>query len=351
MIRKLPTIRMTTTALEPAAETDEARERARARRTGRCARTRSTSCASARDGMLAGLELEDDGFRGDDTPHLRTDHPHRHGHVPYRGPWTSTASSCATPGRGAGSKSSPPGPGGRGSRSLAPAEIDEFVALYQRTAAQLSHARGYYDDPGLTARLTTLVASANAALYGTRPASLRGLRRFFTETFPAAIWYSRRFVLASAALMFVPMIVLRRVDRELRARARRRGPQGAAGSAARVALRGLLLVEARVRVLDAGADQQHPGVVPRVRRWRAAVPRHRGDPRAERHQRRHRRRAVRARAGGRQVLRTDPAARPARAHQRDDRGRGRVAHRLGDHRARRPASRPPRSPRRVGGRS
>ena len=94
-----------------------------------------------------------------------------------------------------------------GSRSLAPAEIDEFVALYQRTAAQLSHARGYYDDPGLTARLTTLVASANAALYGTRPASLRGLGRFFTETFPAAIWYSRRFVLASAALMFVPMLI------------------------------------------------------------------------------------------------------------------------------------------------
>jgi uncharacterized membrane protein SpoIIM required for sporulation len=94
-----------------------------------------------------------------------------------------------------------------GSRSLAPAEIDEFVALYQRTAAQLSHARGYYDDPGLTARLTTLVASANAALYGTRPFSVRGLGRFFTETFPAAIWYSRRFVLASAALMFVPMLI------------------------------------------------------------------------------------------------------------------------------------------------
>jgi uncharacterized membrane protein SpoIIM required for sporulation len=95
-----------------------------------------------------------------------------------------------------------------GSRSLAPSEIDEFVALYQRAAAQLSHARGYYDDPGLTARLTTLVASANASLYGTRPASVRGLGRFFTETFPAAVWYSRRFVLASAALMFVPMLLL-----------------------------------------------------------------------------------------------------------------------------------------------
>src|SRR4029077_16237722 len=93
------------------------------------------------------------------------------------------------------------------SRALAPGEIDEFVALYQRTAAPLSYARGYYDDPGLTARLTTLVAAANAALYGTRPASTRGFGRFFTETFPAAVWYSRRFVLASAALMFVPAIL------------------------------------------------------------------------------------------------------------------------------------------------
>ncbi len=39
------------------------------------------------------LELEDDGFGGDDPAHLWTDHPYRHGHVPYRGPWTSTASS------------------------------------------------------------------------------------------------------------------------------------------------------------------------------------------------------------------------------------------------------------------
>ncbi len=93
------------------------------------------------------------------------------------------------------------------SRSLGANEIDEFVALYQRTAAQLSYARGYYNDPGLTARLTTLVAAANAALYGIHPVSTRGLRRFFTETFPAAIWYSRRFVLASAALLFVPMIL------------------------------------------------------------------------------------------------------------------------------------------------
>jgi uncharacterized membrane protein SpoIIM required for sporulation len=93
-----------------------------------------------------------------------------------------------------------------GQRRLAGWEVDELVALYQRTAAQLSHARTYYDDPGLTARLTTLVASANAAIYGGRGGSIRSLGRFFTDTFPAAVYVNRRFIAAAAALMFVPAL-------------------------------------------------------------------------------------------------------------------------------------------------
>jgi uncharacterized membrane protein SpoIIM required for sporulation len=95
-----------------------------------------------------------------------------------------------------------------GRRSLGPVEVDELVALYQRTAAQLSYARVYYDEPGLTARLTTLVATAGAAIYGTHPVSGRAIGRFFTETFPAAVWVSRRFIAASAALLLVPAIVV-----------------------------------------------------------------------------------------------------------------------------------------------
>src|SRR4051795_4508529 len=95
-----------------------------------------------------------------------------------------------------------------GQRALAPAEVDELVALYQRTSAQLSHARTYYDDPGLTSRLTTLVAAANAAIYGSQPASLKAFGRFFTETFPAAVYVNRRFIAAAAALMFVPALAL-----------------------------------------------------------------------------------------------------------------------------------------------
>jgi uncharacterized membrane protein SpoIIM required for sporulation len=95
-----------------------------------------------------------------------------------------------------------------GQRTLAPAEVDELVALYQRTSAQLSHARTYYEDPGLTSRLTTLVAAANAAIYGSQPASFRSLGRFFSETFPAAVYVNRRFIAASAALLFVPMLAM-----------------------------------------------------------------------------------------------------------------------------------------------
>jgi len=95
-----------------------------------------------------------------------------------------------------------------GTRALAPSEVDELVALYQRTSAQLSHARTYYDDPGLTSRLTTLVAAANAAIYGSQPASFRALGHFFSETFPAAVYVNRRFIAAAAALMLVPALVM-----------------------------------------------------------------------------------------------------------------------------------------------
>jgi uncharacterized membrane protein SpoIIM required for sporulation len=96
----------------------------------------------------------------------------------------------------------------RSRATLTPAEVDELVALYQRTSAQLSHARSYFDDPGLTGRLTTLVASANAAIYGARRGARRSLRTFFTETFPAAVYVSRRFIAVAAALMFIPALAI-----------------------------------------------------------------------------------------------------------------------------------------------
>ena len=94
----------------------------------------------------------------------------------------------------------------RGVRRLSATDIDELVRLYQRTSSHLSYARTYFGDSALTARLTSLVGRAHAVIYGTRRRSLRAFGRFFTTTFPAAVWDTRRFVAASAALFFVPAV-------------------------------------------------------------------------------------------------------------------------------------------------
>jgi uncharacterized membrane protein SpoIIM required for sporulation len=96
---------------------------------------------------------------------------------------------------------------GRDLKRLRGDELDELVRLYQRVSAQLSYAQTYYRDPALTARLSGAVASAAAVLHGTRPRTLRAFGQFLAVSFPAAVWHSRRFMLASALLLFVPAIV------------------------------------------------------------------------------------------------------------------------------------------------
>jgi uncharacterized membrane protein SpoIIM required for sporulation len=98
--------------------------------------------------------------------------------------------------------------GARGANKLSAEEIDELVRLYQRTSSHLSFVRTYYRDPGLTARLTGLVASAGSVVYGSRPKTLRAVGRFFTATFPGALWHNRRFIAVAAALFFVPAIAI-----------------------------------------------------------------------------------------------------------------------------------------------
>ncbi len=97
---------------------------------------------------------------------------------------------------------------GRGRARLGPAKVDELVQLYQRASTNLSHARTQQADPALIARLTRLVANARGVLYGTRSRSWAGVARFFTTSFPAAVWHARRFVAASALLLFVPAALM-----------------------------------------------------------------------------------------------------------------------------------------------
>ncbi len=98
--------------------------------------------------------------------------------------------------------------GRNGGRSLEPDELDELVHLYQRVSGHLAHARVAYRDPSLVARLTTVVADANAAIYSTRTSTGAAIRRFVFASFPGAVWRIRRFVLASALLTLVPGILV-----------------------------------------------------------------------------------------------------------------------------------------------
>ena len=94
---------------------------------------------------------------------------------------------------------------GRRLRRLSPEELDELIRLDQLTATHLSYARTYFRDPALVARLTRLVATAGAVVYGSRPRDVRAIAEFLAVTFPAAVWHIRRFVAVSALLTLLPV--------------------------------------------------------------------------------------------------------------------------------------------------
>lgn len=89
-------------------------------------------------------------------------------------------------------------------RQVTTAELEELVLLYERVNTHLSLARTQLRDPGLVAHLSRLTATAGAVVYGSQPRTWRVLTRFVSDTFPAAVWYARSFVLISTALLCVP---------------------------------------------------------------------------------------------------------------------------------------------------
>jgi uncharacterized membrane protein SpoIIM required for sporulation len=96
----------------------------------------------------------------------------------------------------------------RHGRSLTPYEVDRLVQLYQRASAHLSFAQTHFPGSGVTGRLSRIVGNASAAIYSTRARAGPSLVRFFTTTFPGAVWHIRRFVAVSALLTFVPAIAI-----------------------------------------------------------------------------------------------------------------------------------------------
>ncbi|SNQ45842.1 Uncharacterized membrane protein [Frankia canadensis] len=81
---------------------------------------------------------------------------------------------------------------------MAAAELDELVELYQRTATHLSVIRTRSYDTSLVDDLTNLVSRSRAAVTGAPDPGWHVVGRFFTITFPLAVWQRRWWVLATA---------------------------------------------------------------------------------------------------------------------------------------------------------
>ena len=75
--------------------------------------------------------------------------------------------------------------------NLTGAEADEVVELYQRVSTHLSVVRSTAADPVLEARLSALVAGARSIITGVTPPIWQTVGRFFTSTFPAAVYRAR----------------------------------------------------------------------------------------------------------------------------------------------------------------
>jgi uncharacterized membrane protein SpoIIM required for sporulation len=85
-------------------------------------------------------------------------------------------------------------------RRLSGEEADELVLLYQRATGHLARVQATAPDPVLVGRLTTLVARARNAVTGSRSAGWRDAVRYFTVSFPAALYRSRRWWLPIALI-------------------------------------------------------------------------------------------------------------------------------------------------------
>lgn len=97
-------------------------------------------------------------------------------------------------------------------RRLTGAEADELVERYQRVATHLSVVRTSAPDPSLVAHLSSLLARARNKASGTRTGTWGGVRLFFVDRFPAAL-YRLRFwwlgtMLACVAVTAVMMVWL-----------------------------------------------------------------------------------------------------------------------------------------------
>jgi uncharacterized membrane protein SpoIIM required for sporulation len=89
---------------------------------------------------------------------------------------------------------------------LKPDEVLSLAALYRRSTADLARAQRDWPGEPVTRYLNGLVARGHAAMYREGGDVFRRLRRFYAATLPQTFRASGAFIVAAAALLFVPAL-------------------------------------------------------------------------------------------------------------------------------------------------
>jgi uncharacterized membrane protein SpoIIM required for sporulation len=97
--------------------------------------------------------------------------------------------------------------GSRGLAKLSGGEITDVVNSYLRVASHLAEVQTRYRDERLERYLNATVSQAHAAIYGAKPASLRGFVGYFGARYRRAIGETRPYILLMAALMVAVALV------------------------------------------------------------------------------------------------------------------------------------------------
>jgi uncharacterized membrane protein SpoIIM required for sporulation len=97
--------------------------------------------------------------------------------------------------------------GGGRLNGLAPAQVLMMAALYRRATADLARAQRDWPEEPVHRYLNGLVARGHGIVYRRGGAVWRRIRDFYTETLPSTYRAAAPYLLAAAALMFVPAIV------------------------------------------------------------------------------------------------------------------------------------------------
>ena len=95
-----------------------------------------------------------------------------------------------------------------GRRNLSGSESDELLDLYQRVSTHLSVVRSASPDPSLVSYLSAVLARARHRATGSRATTWSEAGRFFTQTFPAALYRTRRWWLATTLGSIVLAVVV-----------------------------------------------------------------------------------------------------------------------------------------------